>query len=268
MKWYLLVLLFFLLCCRKSVPEDQFTETEPPVLKANVKDINEVIGGYYSALPVHYSQTSGPYPLLLFFPGAGQLGDGNVQLDLVLFESVPELVKQKLFPASFKVHDKRYSFVILIPQFKKQPTPQQVLSFVQFAKTQYNVDTARIYMTGLSEGSTALCDAAAEAPYQFAAIVPVAGESRSLDIQSKCKSISDSRLPVWLLHNDSDQIIDTRYARQFISLINGFNPPIRAKYTELLPFGLGNHDAWTHASDPGFKEDGMNIYEWMLQYHR
>jgi len=30
----------------------------------------------------------------------------------------------------------------------------------------------------------------------------------------------------------------------------------------------GGHDAWTQASDPEYREEGMNIYEWMLQYKR
>lgn len=123
-------------------------------------------------------------------------------------------------------------------------------------------------MTGISEGSSALCAAAAVMPFQFAAIVPIAGESRTEDIIEKCKSLSEEKLPIWLLHNDQDLVIPVQYARNFISLINSFQPSIAPKYTELLPFGLGNHDAWTHATDPNFKENGMNINEWMLQYHR
>jgi hypothetical protein len=30
----------------------------------------------------------------------------------------------------------------------------------------------------------------------------------------------------------------------------------------------GKHDAWTKASDPNYKENNMNMYEWMLQYHK
>jgi len=49
---------------------------------------------------------------------------------------------------------------------------------------------------------------------------------------------------------------------------DGFKSAVPAKYTELLPFGDNGHDAWTKATDPDYRENGMNIYEWMLQYHR
>jgi len=60
--------------------------------------------------------------------------------------------------------------------------------------------------------------------------------------------------------------LDVNLTRHFVSLINSFSPAITAKYTEFLPYGLWNHDAWTKATDPAFKEDGINIYAWMLPY--
>ena len=263
-----LVLLLILFACKKQPQVYEYRETGPPVLKANPVAVNEVVAGYYSALPVHYDQTTILYPLLVCLHGAGQIGNGRSQLDKVLLEAVPQLLSEKLFPPSFKVNGQYYSFVVLIPQFKQQPSPAQVLSFITYAKSNYRIDTTRIYMTGLSEGSTVVCDAAAEMPRQFAAIVPIAGESRSGDLQAKCRSIAEGNLPVWLLHNGQDQLIPVQYAWNFITILNSFHPLIPPKYTELLPFGLGNHDAWTHATDPAFKEDGKNIYEWMLQYHR
>jgi hypothetical protein len=53
----------------------------------------------------------------------------------------------------------------------------------------------------------------------------------------------------------------TRYAR----LINAANPKYPPKVT-LWP--TGGHDAWTKASDPEYREDGKNMYEWMLQFVR
>jgi hypothetical protein len=33
-------------------------------------------------------------------------------------------------------------------------------------------------------------------------------------------------------------------------------------------FEVNNHDAWSRTYDLNFKEDYMNIYEWMLQFER
>jgi predicted peptidase len=119
---------------------------------------------------------------------------------------------------------------------------------------------------GFSQGGRIACDVVANSPGQFAALVAIAGVSDSDDLESKCKSIANNNVPVWVLHNDEDQLMDVNLSRNFVSGINSFNPVIIPRYTEFLPFGLWNHDAWTKATDPGFKEEGMNIYEWMLHY--
>ena len=41
---------------------------------------------------------------------------------------------------------------------------------------------------------------------------------------------------------------------------NPINPP------KLTIWPSGGHDAWTRAVNPDYKENGKNIYEWMLQY--
>jgi predicted peptidase len=270
MKVRILVLLlaFSLVLCEDEDNNTYDIETEPPILNANVFPVNEVVGGYYSGLPAHYHDTSKQYPTIIFIHGGGQHGDGNSQLHHVLNEAIPELLQQKRFPASFTVDGSNYSFIILAPQFLISPTNIQVLSFINYAKDTYRIDTSRIFLVGFSEGGTVASDVAAAHPEQFAALVAMAGVSKLGDVESKCESIADNHLPVWLFHNDLDQLIDVNVTRNFISLINTFNPVIAPKYTEFLPYGLWNHDAWTKASDPGFKEDGKNIYEWMLQYKR
>jgi hypothetical protein len=50
-----------------------------------------------------------------------------------------------------------------------------------------------------------------------------------------------------------------------VQYINENNPYIRAKLTM---FNANVHDSWTKATDPSYKENGMNIYEWMLCYKK
>jgi hypothetical protein len=80
--------------------------------------------------------------------------------------------------------------------------------------------------------------------------------------------ISVRNLPIWAFHNNQDQSISLESVKEFLQLINDNYPAIPPKLTLFLPFGLLNHDSWTRATDPSFKEDGMNMYEWMLQYAR
>ena len=112
-------------------------------------------------------------------------------------------------------------------------------------------------------GGGATWDYAALYAGKIAAIVPICGASVSNAV--KAKSIADANLPVWAFHNEDDYTVPVNNTKNYISMINSFNPTPPAKMT-LWP--TGGHNAWTKASDPAYKEDNLNMYEWMLQYHR
>ena len=267
-KLFYSTLIILLLSCTKDTTNNELIETDPPVLKANIVQVNDAIGGYYSALPVHYSESNKKYPLLIFIHGGGQFGDGNADLPALLREAIPELLNEQLFPPNFKVNGVNYSFVILAPQFSQHPSNNQVWSFITYALNNYRVDSSRIYITGFSKGGEITCDVSAKYASLLAAIVPIAGVSDTGNLNDKCKSLAENNLPIWLFHNDNDSLASLEASESFISLINSFHPSIPPKFTIFKTFGLFGHDAWTRATDPNYKENGMNMYEWMLQYHR
>src|SRR5436190_11126143 len=85
--------------CKKDLkavmaPND-LVETKPAVQKPITVKINDVIGGYYSALPVHYSETTKLYPLLVFISGAGQLGNGGIDLPILLNDGVAQILDER-----------------------------------------------------------------------------------------------------------------------------------------------------------------------------
>lgn len=268
MKWVYLILIVFLISCNKDKGSDSGIESLPPVLSANQININDAIPGFYSAVPQLYTSSQEKYPLLLFIHGAGQYGKGGTELPLVLRESIPELLDKKLFPPNFRVDNTQFSFITLLPQFSRQPTSEEILSLINFAKSTYRINDTRIYLAGMSEGAEVVCNFGSDYPTRVAAIVPMAGAPRSGNISNKSKTVAEGNLPVWLFHNLNDEVIDIQYSQNFIQLINSFNPTVPPKFTKLQTFGLYGHDAWTKASDPKYKEDGKNIYEWMLQYKR
>jgi predicted peptidase len=267
-----ILLAVLLFSCQKQLSGDagvhEVIETEPPILKANVDSITNAIGGYYSAIPVHYTENTKKYPLLLFIHGGGEAGNGNTDLPLILNEGIPRLLKEQTFPPNFKVQDKNFSFIILAPQLKYYPDNSEIFSFLSFARKKYRIDSSRIYLAGLSSGGRIVCDVSAESPSSFAAIVAMSGVSVWGDVNDKCKRMAEGKLPIWVFHNDKDRILDVEAVTYFISLINSFKPAIPPKYTQFPPAGINNHDSWNRASNPSYKENGLNIYEWMLQYSR
>lgn len=268
MKLIFAILLLLIVSCKKETRIEEIRESTPPILRENQQKVNNVVHGFYSALPEYYDQLGKQYPLLLFIHGAGQYGSGGEDLKMVLRESIPELIDNELFPASFNVNGNNFSFIVLIPQFSREPATEDIFSFMAYALKNFRVDASRIYIVGMSEGAEATINFASEYAPRVAAIVPMAGVPRFGDITGTSKKLADGKLPIWFFHNLGDEVIGIHYAEKFINLLNSFQPSIVPRFTRLQTFGLFGHDAWTKASDPRYREEGKNIYEWMLQYHR
>lgn len=243
-------------------------ETVPPVLTPVSLEVNDAISGYYEALPSKYVADNKQYPLLVFLHGGGGFGNGSLDLPLLLNEGIPQLLDEKIFPAEFYVQGEHFSFIHLAPQFRRQPSVEEVRSFISYAQTHFRIDASRIYVAGMSNGGKILCETAAAYPDVFAAIVPMAGVCDTLDMKEKCSRVANANLPIWVFHNDSDQLTSVEFSSAFVSLVNGFHPAVAARFTVFPSVGLLGHDAWTRATDPGFREDGMSIYQWMLRYKR
>lgn len=267
----LLLFQLFAGCSRdkESAPDSQeIFETVPPVFKPVIQKVNDVIGGYYQALPAMYSETNKKYPLLLFIHGGGQFGNGSYDLPLLLNEGIPQLLDEQKFPADFIVDGTHHSFIVLAPQFNKVPDNTVLTSFLDYAKQRFRLDETRIYICGFSLGSRIVFDYSAEFAGMIAAIVPISGVPNLL-INEKAKKIAMANLPVWAFHNQPDVLFSAQETKNFISSITSFNPARTPRLTIFTDStGLLGHDAWSKATNPSYKENDLNIYEWMLRHKR
>lgn len=267
----LLLLQLFTACSRdndSAPPPPEIFETAPPVFKPVIQKVNELIGGYYQALPAMYNESNKKYPLLLFIHGAGQFGNGSYDLPLLLNEGIPQLLDEQKFPADFVVNGAHHSFIVLAPQFNKVPDNTVITSFLDHAKKNYRVDESRVYICGFSLGSRIVCDYSAAFANSVAAIVPISGVP-NFNVNEKAQRIAAANLPVWAFHNQPDVLFSAQETKDFISNINSFTPARPPRLT-IFPDSTGmlGHDAWSKATSPSYKENNMNIYEWMLQYKR
>jgi predicted peptidase len=251
-------------------PPAKLDETEPPVLTPVSFDISTNIKGYYKSLPARYAESTEKYPVIIYFHGGGQYGNGTTDLPLVLTEGIPKLISEKKFPPSFTVDGEKFSFIVIAPQFTQKVFNSEVQKLVQYVKDSFRVDTKRVYLAGLSLGSRVLSDYAAYRPTEIAAITAMAGAPQiDNNLNAKCSAMVNAELPVWQFHNRDDSAWYYSEAARYMEVFNGLNPVIPAKFTT---FEVGtarlHHDCWTKGTDPAYKEDGKNIYEWMLQYTR
>lgn len=277
----------FMGACRKSVlptpvgevpdphpapiPEvPKLEETEPAVLTPVTYTISTNILGYYQALPARYEESTEKYPVIIFFHGGGQYGNGGSDIEQVLEDGIPKLLAEKKFPPSFTVGEEKFSFIVVAPQFVKKIGNSEVESLVNYVKSNFRVDTTRIYLSGFSLGARSMSDYAAYKPSQIAAMTAMGGLPQiDENLESKCFAMSNARLPVWQFHNKDDSAWYYSEAQRYIEVFRSFDPVISPRFTS---FDVGearlHHDCWTRASNPDYKEDDKNIYEWMLQYHR
>ena len=244
-------------------PKLDVAETQPPVEVAVTADITSNCGGYFKALPARYDATTKKYPLLIFIHGQSALGTGSAD-DLKKVAGGPHgMLKKKQFPPSFTVGKENFSFIVISPQFKTWPTADDVDAVVKYFSSKLRIDPTRIYVTGLSMGGGVTWDYAGKYASKIAAIVPVCGASSTTN--AKAKVMVNNNLPVWAFHNEGDPTVSVNNTLGYIDMLNSMKINPKAKKSI---FPEASHDAWTTAYSVTYKENKMNMYEWMLQYHQ
>lgn len=248
----------------------KLVETEPPLLYPKYDSISENILGYYEAIPARYHESHQRYPLIIDFHGGGQYGSDSADLHKILRAGIPKLLSENKFPPQFTVDGDIYSFIIICPQLKKQVANVEVLNLLNFILERYNVDQKRMYITGFSLGAQVASNYAALRPEKFAAHITFGGlPGVNSELEQKCQSMVNAKLPVWHFHNRDDSAWAYSEAVEYMRVFNSLNPEIPPRFTTFdVGEGKNHHDCWTRTTDPAYKEDGKNIYEWLLKHKR
>ena len=243
--------------------QNDLPEISAPNFKAVESPVGGNVAGYYVGLPSRYDSTSKNYPLLVFLHGINELTTAGKSLGSISNLGTTRFLNNHTFPASFSVNGKSYSFIVVSPQFKEWPKAADVNTLVDYMVEKYRVDASRIYVAGISMGGGTTWDFAGDFSSKVAAIVPISGASFAEE--KRCANIASNKVAVWAFHNSGDKIVAPTVSKQFVEKINSNHAEPAAKLTI---FESVDHDAWTKATDPNYKENGMNIYEWMLQYSK
>lgn len=290
-----------------------------------ITDFNQNMGGYLLSKPFDYNSTKKNYPLLISFHGIGKRGNGRSDIYKITRNSIPRLIQLGAFPKTFRVNGENFSFIVISPQFKEFPEPEDIDQLIEHAVKTYRVDAKRIYLVGISMGGGAVSVFSGTHPEKVAAVVPLA-ESRIMRTD-QAERIAKAKLPIWAFHNRFDPVVPSYKTIHFIRMVrdhykkddehngdhghhhnddgdhnnhNGhgdhghygnhghhenkrgnnhgnnhghehghdhgnYHDDIRVKETI---FDYAVHNCWARATNPDFKQDDMNIYEWMLQFKR
>jgi hypothetical protein len=241
--------------------------------------IGDNVNGFLQYLPVGYSSSSGTYPLMVYIHGANSHGNGSsAALDALWTGSgSPHEQQDPLDPSAspywvdeYTVGAESFRFIIITPQFEQDmiahiPTPDEINAVIDYAVANYRVDTSRIYLVGQSQGAGAVWDyAGSNSLYanRLAAIVPFSGVS--FPFQEKSNIMKNAGVKVWAFHNLNDESVPSSFTIDYVNFYN--NPPAPAIPAKATIFNSTGHLSWFLPLTRQYSENGMNVYEWMLQY--
>lgn len=218
-----------------------YSQTPSQRQKARPKGTTGFMFGYYEYLPANYNSAT-DLPIVLFFHGIGEKGDGTTELHKVLRNGPPKLVNL----------DKDFPFILISPQHTTGWwNGTEVNSLIQHVKANYKVDADRIYVTGLSAGGYGTWTAGAAAASQIAAIVPISGGG------SSATATNMKALPVRAFHNVNDPVV---YSINSINLVNAVRSAGGSATLSVFPSSA--HDAWSRVYND------QNMWDWLLSQKR
>jgi len=243
--------------------------------------------GFLEFRPAQYGNQS--HPLIIFLHGAGEDGDGSPQ-QLVRLENagIPRLIAAG---ATMKFGND--AFVVLSPQDNNNFNPGgggsywKVLAMLKYAKDSLQIDTNRIYITGLSMGGQGVWGAITYDTNdikKFAAAAPISSIRPSPD-GGYCNTAA-MHVPIWAFHNIVDDNPNTQPLQQtkyvLDQIIACTNPSI-SPFPRITYFDTSGHNAWDAAYDTLHRikaisytspfvsnatQDTINLFEWFLQHTR
>jgi predicted peptidase len=211
--------------------------------KAFEKTITKTVAcKYLLFLPEEYDRKQRKWPTILFLHGAGERGD---DLEKVRVHGLPKIVTGK----------KDFPFIVISPQCPEghwwPAKTEMLINLLDDIVSRYDVDTERIYLTGLSMGGFGTWTLACEYPSRFAAIAPICGGYEPF-LAGKLKDTA-----VWAFHGAKDKIVPVRRSEEMVDAINAKQGS--AKLTVYPDVG---HNCWTAA----YNND--KLYDWFLEHRK
>ena len=199
---------------------------------------------YLLFLPESYTQsTNQKFPLILFLHGAGERGS---DLDSVKRHGIPKIVET----------NPDFPFIVVSPQCPEDSWWTSELhtinGLIEEVVEKYQVDTSRIYLTGLSMGGFGTWSLASMYPERFAAIAPVCGGG---EVRQILRSLVE--MPIWTFHGQKDDVIPFSRSEEIVTALKKHGSSI--KFTIYPEAG---HDSWTKTYD------NPELYKWFLKHSR
>jgi len=235
MKNLLLIIVFLMFC---NLNAQDLTQFEKETFEFEKETLN-----YRILKPLNYNPNK-QYPVHLFLHGAGERGNDNVS-QLVhggkLFlkkENREQYNSWVIFPQAPKNdwwgYKEPYKFDYNVKESKAMSLVVKLMDdFIE----RKDVDTNRVYVSGLSMGGMGTFVILNLRPEMFAAATPICGDGDPSLVSNYSKKV-----PIWIFHGSDDTVVSPKKSLKMAKAIieNGGSP----KMTFYENVG---HDSWNNA---------------------
>ena len=202
---------------------------------------------YLLTLPNGYNASAEPWPLILFLHGAGERG---TDVEALRIYGMPKIAPRE--------HD--FPFITVSPVCPENrwwlDYMDVLIDLLDDVQARYQVDPARIYLTGLSMGGFGTWHLAVEHPQRFAAIAPICGGGLwAYGLPDRVTALKD--VPTWAFHGALDRVVPPQSSEALVRVLKDAGGDVQ--YT-LYPDA--EHDSWTATYD------NPDLYTWFLSHRR
>ena len=234
-----------LVACRSTPfpPEPSNVNSAMPVsFQPRTITLNGVEYNYALYVPAFLSKAQ-PAPMIVFLNGRGECGtDGVKQTTQGLGNAI------RADPA-------KWPFVCVFPQkpdFDSTWLDHEalVLGVIQQTRGEQNIDPARIYLTGLSQGGRGTWAIGTQHPELFAAVAPICGFGPNEQLGTSIKG-----LPIWAFHGDADRAVNVAESQRLAKTAGELGAEVK-----LTTYIGVDHNSW----DKAYQEERLN--DWLLRY--
>lgn len=199
------------------------------------------------------------YPLVVFLHGMGDYGDDNSShMYRSLIDSIAEYAPEDCYvfiPQGITNRDWSDNGIMT----GKGGMDALYNKCLEQLIEDYNIDTNRIYLTGMSMGGHGTIWQATNHPDKYAALMPVCGLFYWDDgtaIVDKLETLKD--MPIWLFHSKNDATVRFNNSTKLISELDRVgNTNYKARW-----FVVPAHDITTYAYD------SQEVWQWLFSQKR
>lgn len=204
------------------------------------------------------------YPMIICFHGRSIAGKDP---EKILRQGVTRQMKEgRKIEAVNKADGKKYKFIVLAPLVESWSfRPQDLNAVLDDVIKRYPVDPDRIYLTGYSAGGWSVESAKthdARLSSRIAGCITMSPALIDSPYVKRFKLVADAQIHTWYFTGNKEPYFNTNTHR-YIDSTNKYRPGL----TKLTVF-QGAHCCWQDFYNPSYRENGMNIYEWLLQFTR